>query len=296
MDLARGSAAPQGGIRALLLKRLERLSGVHKYMSIYETWRSEVAGRHPRKMNELLRMLKVTPAIEARHWPPAIASDAPLVVVANHPFGIGDGMVMAALCEQLERPYRVLINTEFLRIAEFRDHCLPIDFSGTPEALATNLRTRRQALACLASGETLLVFPAGTVATAPRVFDRAQEVPWKTFTAALVQKARACVLPVYIEGQNSLLFHAASHISAAARLSLLIAEFRRFPGSTVKLRIGEIAGFSGISSGDRMALTNELFLRVHRLAPWAQGKPDEALLPPAWMREKPCKWDLPLGA
>ncbi len=85
---------------------------------------------------------------------------------------------------------RCSINTEFLRIEAFRDHCLPIDFSGTREAMATNLATRRQALEDLRKGVTLLAFPAGTVATAPRVFGRAQEAAWKTFTAGLVQKAR----------------------------------------------------------------------------------------------------------
>jgi putative hemolysin len=294
--IARGSSARQAGIRSILLKRLERLSGVHKYMAIYEAWRREIAGVHPRKMNELLRLLNVSLEIHAPQWPARVTADQPLVMVANHPFGIGDGIALAAMAEQLERPYKVLINTEFERFPEFREHCLPIHFSDTREALAINLETRRRALAALAAGEILLVFPAGTVATAPRVFGRAQEVPWKTFTAGLVQKAKASVLPVFFEGQNSLLFHAASHVSASARLSLLIAEFRRFPRSVVKIRAGRVAAFDTLQGrNDRAALTDELFLQVHRLAPWARGMADEAILPPAWMRERPYKWDIPLG-
>lgn len=296
-ELVRGSAERAGRLRSFILKRLERLSGVRKHMDVYDIWRRDVAGKHPRKMNELLRMLDVKLAIDAVQWPVSIAADAPLVVVANHPFGIGDGIAMAALCEQLERPYKVLIKTEFERISEFRDHCLPIHFANTREALAINLKTRKHALAALAAGETLLVFPAGTVATAPRVLGRAREAPWKTFTAALVQKAQAHVLPVFIEGQNSVLFHAASHISASARMSLLIAEFRKFPASTLRLRIGECIDFNSLYyTRDRLALTDELYLRVHRLAPWAQGLADQALLPPASMRTNPAKWDLPLGS
>ena len=265
-------------------------------MPIYEEWRSNIAGHHPRMMNELLRMLQVELDIKSGQWPPQVPVDAPLVMVANHPFGIGDGIALAAMAEHLERPFKVLINTEFLRIAEFRDHCLPIDFSNTREALATNLATRKQALADLRDGVTLLAFPAGTVATAPRVFGRAQEVPWKTFTAGLIQKAKANVLPVFFEGQNSVLFQAASHINGSARMSLLIAEFRRFPKSRMLVRVGALVPFGGLTaSGDRMAVTNALYLHVHRLALWAEGLPDSQLLPPEWMRKKPYKWDLPLG-
>ena len=295
-DLSRGSSSGQGGIRAFLLQRLERLSGVHKHMQVYDIWRRDIAPYHPRKMNELLRMLDVQLQIDAPVWPPDIATAAPVVMVANHPFGIGDGIALAAMAEQLDRPYKVLINTEFLRIKEFHQHCLPIDFSNTREAIATNLATRKAALQSLAAGETLLVFPAGTVATAPMVFGRAQEVPWKMFTAALVQKAQANVLPVFFEGQNSALFHAASHISASARMSLLIAEFRRFPGSRPVLRCAGLIPFETLPvAGGRQELTDALFLAVHRLAPWAQGKTDAQLLPPYKLRQRPYKWDLPLG-
>lgn len=295
-ELTRGSAERSGWLRSFLLKRVERLSGIDKHLAVYEQWRAEVAGKHPRMMNELLRLLRVEMAIATPNWPPEISRNAPLIMLANHPFGIGDGIALSAMAERLERPYKVLINTEFLRIPEFHSQCLPIDFGNTREALATNLETRKQALQLLKQGVTLLVFPAGTVATAPRVFGRAQEVPWKTFAAGLVQKARACVLPVYFEGQNSVLFHAASHINASARMSLLVAEFRRFPGSRPKVHVGDIASWDSLAgTSDRLALTDELFLKVHRLAPWAGGKTDAELLPPEWMRTKPYKWDLPLG-
>ena len=72
-----------------------------------------------------------------------------------------------------------------------------------------------------------VVFPAGGVATAERPFGRAEELPWKAFTARLIQQAQASVLPVYFEGQNSPLFHLISRYSVMLRLSLLVSEFRR---------------------------------------------------------------------
>lgn len=294
--LTSGSGAPAGRLKTWARKRIERLSGVDKYLSIYDVWRTEIAATHPRKMNELLRLLDVKLDISDAAWPPEVAPGQPLVMLANHPFGLADGISLAAMAEQLERPYKVLINTEFLRIEAFRDHCLPVDFSNSEAALRTNLATRKEALRLLQAGVTLMVFPAGTVATAPRVFGRAQELPWKTFTASLVQKSKASILPVFFEGQNSLLFHAASHINASLRMSLLIAEFRRFPKSCMRIRAGAIAPFETLAAnGDRQALTDELFLAVHRMAPWAHGLGDRDILPPERLRKNPYKWDLPLG-
>lgn len=265
-------------------------------MAVYEKWCAEVAGNHPQKMNELLRMLETQLDISGAPWPPHIAQDRPLVMIANHPFGIADGIALAAMAETLGRPYKVLINTQFERIEAFRQHCLPIDFSTTTEAMRNNLETRKRALAALREGDTLVVFPAGTVATAPYVLGRAQEVPWKTFTAGLVQKARASVLPVFFAGQNSVLFHAASHINASIRMSFLIAEFRRFPKARLPIRIGEVRDFDDFAYGDdRQKLTEELYLSVHRLAPWAANLQEEQILPPERLRKQPLKWDLPLG-
>jgi hypothetical protein len=68
----------------------------------------------------LLDLLAIRLSLSGPAWPPAIPADAPLAIVANHPFGIGDGIVILALAEQLGRPFRVLINSDFLKIPEIR--------------------------------------------------------------------------------------------------------------------------------------------------------------------------------
>ena len=98
---------------------IEDLSGRRRLLPIYRTWRSEVAGKSPRMMGELLEMIGTTLDINggnanAGTWPATVPPDTPLVMVANHPFGIGDGIAILALAEQLGRPYRILINSDFL--------------------------------------------------------------------------------------------------------------------------------------------------------------------------------------
>jgi putative hemolysin len=271
---------------------IEDLSGRRGLLPVYYRWRTEVAGKSPRMMGALLDMVGTRLDIAVDTWPAVVPAGSPLVIVANHPFGIGDGVALLALAEQLGRPYRILINSDFLRVPEMRPHALPIDFSATPEAIETNLETRREARRLLKNGVTIVVFPAGGVATAGQPFGKAEELPWKSFTARLIQIAEAAVLPVYFEGQNSALFHFVSRYSLTLRLALLVSEFRYCVDATIKAHVGAVVPFTDLESrADRNALTAELYARVHRLAPGAAALGPEHFKarPPQLRRGYP--WD-----
>lgn len=272
---------------------IEDLSGRQRYLPLYQKWRQEVVGTSHQIMGDCLKLIDVDLRIESKWpWPPKISDGMPLVMIANHPFGIGDGMVALALAEQLGRPYRVLINNDLLKVPEIRPYSLPIDFSETREATEMNLRSRAEARRLLKEGTTIIIFPAGGVATAPNPFGRAQELPWKTFAARLVQLAEAAVLPVYFEGQNSALFHAVSRFSLTLRLSLLVSEFRNFPGKPYTARVGAVTPFNELKHReDRKALNDELYLMVQRLRPGAENLSDEDLKPPPLGSRIRYAWD-----
>lgn len=276
------------------MRAIENLSGRQRLLPIYYRWRTEVAGKSPRMMSELLDMIGTQLEIKSGTWPVAVPPELPLVIVANHPFGIGDGIAVLALAEQLGRPYRILINSDFLKVPEIRPCALPIDFSETREAIRTNLETRAQARRLLREGVTIVVFPAGGVATADPPTGRAEELPWKTFTARLIQQAEAAVLPVYFEGQNSPLFHFVSRYSLTVRLALLVSEFRHVVGASINTHVGAVVPFHElVCNADRGELTMELYARVHQLEPdFAQLSCDELRpRPPEVRRRYP--WDPP---
>jgi putative hemolysin len=255
-------------LRRGLIRMLERMSGRDYFAPIYERWRREAAVGGGRTIRPMLGLIGVDLEIVARQWPPAAHNGRGLVLVANHPYGILDGIAALTLAEDLGRPFRVLINMELMKVPEIAPFSLPIDFRETHEAVARNLETRNAAIALLREGATIIVFPAGGVATAPRPFERAVELPWKLFTARMVQAARASVLPVYFEGQCSPLFHLASRLSMTLRLSMLIREFRRAVGQKLVARVGDVIAFEDLKNGsDRRALIGELYERVHALAP-----------------------------
>ena len=189
-----------------------------------------------------------------------LPKSGPLVVVANHPFGVLDGVVIAYLVSRVRGDFLILTNEVLTRADEIRPFLLPIDFAETEAALQTNLKSRAAAKAHLLKGGCLVVFPAGGVSTTPRPWTRrAVDAEWKKFTARLIGQARAPVVPVFFAGQNSRLFQLSSHVSMTLRLSLLFKEVHDRIGSEVRVRIGETVPFDQLSSiGDRQAFMNHL--------------------------------------
>ncbi|MEM8813033.1 MAG: lysophospholipid acyltransferase family protein [Pseudomonadota bacterium] len=261
-------------LKRQVIRSIERCSNRRHLEDLYEIWQATIVGRSDKIMTDLLDLLDVKLDLTARQWPLQPLPDTPLVMIANHPFGIGDGIAVLSLAETLGRPCKVLVSKELLRVPEFRPYALPIDFYETRAALETNLKTKRDALRFLKEGYTVIVFPAGGVATAKKPFGKAEDLPWKQFPARLIQQGRASVLPVYFHGQNSWVFHLASHVSATLRTSLLIREFGRFPGSTIPVHVGNLVPYEEFGAiRNRKILTQYLHERVFEMAPAEQRPP-----------------------
>ena len=225
-------------LKQWFVRRVEGLSGRDKFADLYEVWKTSIVGKSPRVMGGMLDLLRVRLDVQGESWPPRDLPDTPLVIVANHPFGIGDGVAVLSIAEQLGRPFRVIINNDLLKVPEIRPYSLPISFEESREAVQLNLETRREAVRLLKEGVVIVVFPAGGVATAPNGVGMAEDLPWKLFPAKMIQAAGASVIPIYFEGQNGRLFHLVSQISLTIRTSLLIREFRRLTGKTITAHVG----------------------------------------------------------
>ena len=184
-----------------------------------------------------------------------IPQDGPVVAVANHPFGILDGLVFGRILSMARPHFKIMAHKVFHKSKDLSDVILPIDFDDTKAARESNLRTRKDALAYLAAEGCVGIFPGGTVSTSSKLWNRAMDPAWKTFTAKMIQRSRARVVPVFFDGQNSRLFQLASHAHYTLRMALLINEFDRVVGEEVRVRIGHpiepeaLSGFRGDSRG-----------------------------------------------
>ena len=169
-----------------------------------------------------------------------IPATGPLVLVANHPYGILDGLAMGHILSSMRnRDFRIVANQVFRKAQELNRVVLPISFDGTREATETNIATRKQALDYLGQGGAIGIFPGGTVATAQRPFGQPMDPQWRSFTAKMIARSDAQVVPVFFDGQNSRLFQLASHLHMTLRLALLIKEFRKRVNEPVRVVIGK---------------------------------------------------------
>jgi putative hemolysin len=169
-----------------------------------------------------------------------IPTEGPLVLVSNHPYGILDGLMMGRiLSERRGGDFKVLAHRIFRKSPDLERVILPISFDETKEAALLNVETRAEALRYLGEGGAIGVFPGGTVSTAARPFDPPMDPSWRTFTAKMVSRSGATVVPVFFEGHNSRLFQLASHIHSTLRLGMLIREFKTRVGTRVRVVIGQ---------------------------------------------------------
>ena len=269
-----------------VIQSIERLAGRDYFVPLYEIWRREYVERDLPIMRPALDLVRVDLNIASGLWPAQLNESAPLVIVSNHPYGILDGFGALTLAEELGRPFKVLLHKDLMKVPEIRPYSLPIDFAETRAAQAMNIATRKEALKLLGEGTTIVVFPAGGVATSPSMFGRAVDLPWKTFTARMVQSAKAQVLPLFFEGQCSPSFHLISKFSATVRLSLMIREFRRRGGLPLTVHVGDVIPFEELdSNGDRKVLLNTLFERVHQMSPMSVAETRQRMSElPKWLQ------------
>lgn len=199
-----------------------------------------------------------------------IPSEGPLVLVANHPYGILDGLVLGhILSHRRDGDFRILAHRVFRKAEELDKVILPISFDETKEGIATNLATRREAIDYLKKGGAIGIFPGGTVSTSRKPFSRPLDPGWRSFTAKMIVKSNATVVPIYFSGQNSRLFQIASHLHNTLRLGLLIGEFGRRVDTSVEAVIGAPIQSSELVSyhKDPNAMMDFLRARTYALSP-----------------------------
>jgi putative hemolysin len=171
-----------------------------------------------------------------------IPKDRPLILIANHPYGILDGLIMGHILSTIRGDFRILANSVFNKADDLNRVLLPISFDETKEAMALNIATRRESLRYLGAGGAIGIFPGGTVSTAAKPFSRPMDPGWRGFTARMVGKSNATVVPLYFDGHTSRLFQIASHMHNTLRLGLLIKEFKKRVDTPVKVVVGEPIG------------------------------------------------------
>lgn len=157
-----------------------------------------------------------------------IPTDGPVVVVANHPHGMVDGMIFADLIGRVRQDYRILTRSVLTGLDEAAtSFMIPVPFPHDPEAQRKMVEMRSNAMQHLAEGGVVALFPSGVVMSSDSWWGPAVEREWNVFTAKMIRKSGARVVPIFFPGSNSRMYQIACQISATLRQGLLLHEIVR---------------------------------------------------------------------
>ncbi len=234
------SRPEQRWLNRTMIRTIERLSGQPYLERLYRDW----AANPPPGENifaAAMRCLEIEIKTPPEAWA-RVPREGPVLFVANHPFGVVDGLMMGHLATAVRPDTKIMTHSLLCQVPEAREFLLPVDFGGTPQAAQTSAQTRRRSVEWLRGGHALAVFPAGSVSTAQNPFrGEALDAAWHPFAAKLARLPEVTVVPVCFHGQNSRLFQIASHIHYALRIALLFRETRVRAGTRIGVSVGALA-------------------------------------------------------
>ena len=154
-----------------------------------------------------------------------IPKTGPVIVVANHPHGMVDGMIFADLIGRVRSDYRILTRSLLTVIDEVAgSYMIPVPFPHDKDAQRKGVEMRSKAMAHLKAGGVVALFPSGVVASPETWFGPAVEAEWNVFTAKLIRRSGATVVPMKFLGANSRAYQIANKVSPMLRQGLLLHE------------------------------------------------------------------------
>ena len=233
---------------------MEKLFGIERCREVFEAARRSGSGDGPRAIRRMLELLSVDYRVAPGELE-RIPRSGPLIVTANHPFGLLDGAILASILTTVRSDVRILANNMLAGFPELQGMCIFVDPFGETGSVKANAGALRESLAWLRRGGLLATFPAGEVAHLDFRDGTTVDPPWNIAIARLARIGGSTALPVFFQGANSMAFQLAGALHPRLRTASLPRELLNKSGRQIRVRIGRPIPPAEIPSlaGDRDA-------------------------------------------
>ena len=252
----------------LFIMITELLTGKLKLKKLYDQYLSE--NRPPEYFwDDAVTKLKLTIKTNFQEGS-YIPKKGKLIVIANHAFGVADGVSICSVISKVRQDYKMVTHKVLRQADAVKDKILPIDFNNTKEAMLTNIVTRKEAETVLQNEGVIVLFPSGRIATKKnlRKYTKADDGEWKQWVSKLILKTKSPVLPIYFDGQNSQWYHMANKLGLTFRYSLCMYELKRKIGDDIYMYFGSLISYEILAKiGDIKEITKHLRSVTYSLDP-----------------------------
>lgn len=200
--------------------------------------------------DKILEQLGVSYDVSEADLSRVMIPQGPVIVVANHPFGGIETVVLASILRSMRCDVKFVANYMLNAIPEIRDLLITVNpFPGTT-SVRDNIRPIRECIQWVKGGGMLVVFPAGAVSHFDPQKGAITDPAWSLSIARIIRKTGAPVLPVFFQGTNSAVFHMAGMVHPFLRTAMLPKEFFNKDRKEIQVRIGDLLPFAKLQAFD----------------------------------------------
>ena len=251
----------------LVIKTIENLTGKKKLEKIYKDFRRK--SNDPRFFwSGILDSMNIK-VVERSKINTTISPKGPLLIIANHPFGIIDGLILCSIASKVRSDFKIITHETLKLLPELDQFILPIEFSeDNKNIIRNNIKITNKAKNYLMEGGLLIIFPSGGVSTAKDRKSAFENDDWKLFTAKLIHQTETDVLPIYFDGKNGFLFNlfATKLKNQTLKYSSYMHETRKKIGKEIIIYSRDIIKYKEMKNiKDRSVLTNYLKSKTYGL-------------------------------
>ncbi len=247
LEFSYASKVEHNFAQRLVIKLIENLTGKRKLEKLYKNY--SLRPNKPQNFwGDVLELMNIK-VINKSNVPLNIPKKGSLMIIANHPFGIVDGLILCSLVSEIREDFKIMTHETLKFLPELENFILPVDFSNNKkDSLKLNIETAKKAKKQLMNKGVLIIFPSGSVSTAKNLKSEATDDTWKTFPAKLIQQTKTNVLPIYFDGKNGMLFHlfASKLNNQTLKYSSYIHETRKKIGKEIIIFAGKIIKYKDL--------------------------------------------------
>ncbi|EGU37308.1 putative hemolysin [Vibrio ichthyoenteri ATCC 700023] len=197
-----------------------------------------------------------------------VPTEGATVIVANHPLGCVEGVILAEMLLMIRQDLKILANHYLKTVPELDKLFIGVDVLNGKDAVKANLRAMREAHRHVAQGGLLLLFPAGEVSQLVNgKTNQVEDKEWSRSVSALIKRSQATTIPIFIHGQNSKRFYMAGKVHSLLRTLMLGRELLNKSQQPIEITIGSAIRYKEISALNDDCLVSYLRLNTYLLKP-----------------------------